>query len=93
MIYGEWSSADDDGKIQQFTDATLESLEKEARETGIFYPFIFLNDAGIQQDPIATYGYGASPAKMMAVAKKYDPMAVFQRNVPGFKIKGEAHAC
>ena len=59
----------------------------------MYYPWLFLNDAGITQDPIATYGYGASLPRMREVATRYDPGRVFQRNVPGFKLGGGLHSC
>lgn len=93
LIFAEWADPADDMIIQRFIDTSRESLEREARENHILYPFIFLNDAGIKQDPISTYGYGASVEKLGAIAKKYDPRGVFQKQVPGFKISGESHAC
>lgn len=79
--------------IKQFLDASTADLEKDAKTNNIYYPWLFLNDAGIEQDPIATYGYGESRAKMIAIANKYDPLGVFQKNVPGYKLTGEMHAC
>ena len=93
MIYAEWIDANMDGIIEKFLDASIKSLEEDAKANDIYYPWVFLNDAGINQDPIGTYGYGTSRAKMMAIAQKYDPQAVFQKNVPGYKLAGEVHAC
>ncbi|KAL9063653.1 MAG: hypothetical protein Q9161_009354 [Pseudevernia consocians] len=93
LIYAEYFEASKDGVVKEFLDASTANLEKDAKANDIYYPWLFLNDAGIEQDPIATYGYGSSRAKMAAIAKKYDPLGVFQKNVPGYKLTGEVHAC
>ena len=82
-----------DDVIKEFLDASIGSLEEDAKVHDTYYPWLFLNDAGIDQDPIATYGYGESRGKMMAIAQEYDPRGVFQNTVPGFKLAGEVHAC
>ncbi|KAL8962112.1 MAG: hypothetical protein Q9193_001432, partial [Seirophora villosa] len=74
-----------------FTDRVLASIEQQAKARGIYYPWLFLNDAGITQDPISTYGYGASLPRLRAVSRKYDPKGIFQQNVPGFKLGYELH--
>jgi hypothetical protein len=45
------------------------------RDIGI--PFLYMNDAARDQNPLASYG-SESLAKLKAVAKKYDPRHVFQ---------------
>ena len=93
LIYAEWFDASLDSVIQRFLDASIASLEGDAKANNIYYPWLFLNDASIDQDPISTYGYGASQAKMVAIAQQYDPQGVFQKNVPGYKLASEVHAC
>ena len=93
MIYAEYFDARQDNVIQQFLDTSTANLEKDAKANDIFYPWLFLNDAGINQNPIATYGYGESLPKLVAIAQNYDPEGVFQKNVPGYKLEGEVHAC
>ncbi|KAI9878975.1 MAG: hypothetical protein M1830_010029 [Pleopsidium flavum] len=93
LIYGYWFDPRDDVKIKQWTDATLASIKKETEGKNLYYPWLFLNDAGQSQDPISTYGYGKSLAKMKAVSKMYDPMGIFQTSVPGFKLGYELHSC
>lgn len=54
-------------------------------EDGIM-PWLHLNYAAADQDPLGSYG-AENVAKMRAVAAKYDPDAVFQQLCPGgFKI-------
>lgn len=92
LLYGSWFDAANDAKIKQWTDATLASIEAEAKAKGLFHSFKFLNDAGITQDPISTYGKnGSSVGRMKAVSAKYDPNGVFQTLVPGFKLGRELH--
>lgn len=93
LVYAEYYDASADGLVQQFLDNSIATLENDAKANNVFYPWLFLNDAGIDQDPIATYGYGVSKEKMLAVAKKYDPRGIFQKNIPGYKLGGEVHAC
>lgn len=91
LIYGNWFDPAYDVKIKEWTDATLSSIEAETKAKGLYHPFKFLNDAGITQNPISTYGNGSSLSKMKAVSEKYDPDGVFQTLVPGFKLGRELH--
>ncbi|KAJ3485105.1 hypothetical protein NLG97_g6891 [Lecanicillium saksenae] len=67
---------------QQFVDAAV----SVAKAHNTYYPFIYLNYASPDQDPLC--GYGAeNVAFMKKVAKKYDPTGAFQRLQPGgFKL-------
>ncbi|KAF4540637.1 FAD-binding oxidoreductase [Lasiodiplodia theobromae] len=91
LIYGNWFDPAYDVKIKEWTDATLSSIEAETKAKGLYHPFKFLNDAGITQNPISTYGNGSSLPRMKAVSDKYDPDGVFQTLVPGFKLGRELH--
>jgi len=54
---------------------------------GLYYPYIFLNDAGSGQLPLSLYGDGQSLPKMKAIAQKYDPDDIFQNLASGaFKL-------
>ncbi|KAL5384416.1 hypothetical protein PMIN06_011072 [Paraphaeosphaeria minitans] len=92
LFYGNWFDPALDARIRAWTLATIAAVEKDAKRRGLDYPWVFLNDAGQAQDPIGTYGYGASVRRMRAVARRYDPQGVFQRNVPGFKLGSELHS-
>ncbi len=93
LIYAEYFDASKDALIKKFLDASIANLEQDAIANGIYYPWVFLNDAGIDQDPISTYGYGRSREKLVGIAHEFDPLGVFQKNVPGYKLVGEMHAC
>lgn len=49
-------------------------------------PWLYLNYAAQDQDPIASYG-ADSVERLKAASRKFDPQGLFQRNVPGgFKL-------
>ncbi|KAL0931572.1 FAD binding domain-containing protein [Colletotrichum truncatum] len=67
--------------------AATADIEAYAKETGQNMPYRYLNYAGPDQNPIATYGK-ESVLFMKDVAAKYDPEEFFQYVVPGgFKLK------
>jgi len=56
----------------------------------LYYPFVFLNDAGAGQKTLSLYGKGESFQKLVEVSRKYDPSGVFQNLDAGaFKISQE----
>ncbi|KAI4213892.1 MAG: hypothetical protein LQ351_003587 [Letrouitia transgressa] len=91
LIFVNWHNAADDTLIKTYTDRVLASIERQTKAKGLYYPWLFLNDAGVTQDPISTYGYGKSLPRLKAVSRKYDPSGFFQKNVPGFKLGYELH--
>lgn len=56
---------------------------------GLSVPFVFMNDASRDQDPLATYG-SDNLARLKAVAAKYDPSWVFQMLQNGGFLLGRA---
>lgn len=66
----------------KFVDDTSDIAKKH----GTFSPFVYINYAGPNQDPLC--GYGADNAGFIKeTAQKYDPNGVFQTLMPGgFKI-------
>lgn len=75
-----------DSAVESFSDLAIAELTKRAKAEDLFYPFIFLNDAGPNQDPFATYGGGKNKAKLQAVSEAYDPEGIFQTYTGGFKL-------
>jgi hypothetical protein len=89
LPYVSWYDPQYDDLMESFLKTVIANIEKETKANGIYYPWIWLNDAGLDQNPLPLYGYGASWPKMKAISRKYDPTQVFQRLVPGFKLYGE----
>lgn len=73
--------------VKKFTQGALDALEAASRAQGLYYPFLYLNDAGAGEDVYSFYGKGKSLAKMRAIRRQYDPDGVFQTLQPGgFKL-------
>ncbi|MCJ1314163.1 hypothetical protein MMC25_007843 [Agyrium rufum] len=75
-----------DDLVAHYLRTAIALTESEAKAKNLHVPFVWLNNAGITQDPIATYGYGSSLPKMREISKRFDPTGVFQTLVPGFKL-------
>ena len=81
-----WTSAADDAAVQAWTSKTTAALQSAAREQGKLHPFLFLNDAGTDQDVFG--GYAAEKRQQLQdISRRYDPARVLQRlKQGGFKI-------
>ena len=87
LLAAAWSSASDDAYLLNFLISLVESIDSASKAAGLYYPYIFLNDAGIGQSPFPLYGDGESLPRMKVVAQKYDPDGVFQHLASGaFKL-------
>ncbi|KXH69485.1 hypothetical protein CSAL01_07169 [Colletotrichum salicis] len=73
--------------LRQRLKAATADIEAYARATGQLIPYLYLNYAGPDQKPLATYGQ-ENIGFLKSVAEKYDPGQFFQYGVPGgIKIK------
>ena len=73
----DWQGEDNDDAVRAAPIATTEKWKELGGERGSYLPFLYMNDASRDQNPIA--GYGASNVeKLKAASKKYDPVQVFQ---------------
>lgn len=81
-----WQDSRYDSIMYNATQTWYQQIDAVARELHTDHKFLYLNFAGGFQNPLGTYG--AESLKLMrTVAKKYDPMGVFQKLVPGgFKL-------
>lgn len=61
---------------------TTEHWKTLGQERGLHLPFLFMNDASRDQDPLASYGQD-NLAKLRRIARKYDPAQVFQKQQNG----------
>ncbi|KAI0903697.1 hypothetical protein F4823DRAFT_629189 [Ustulina deusta] len=86
LLLAYWKNASDDDKILNTMETTLEKNKQEAASRNKLVPYVYMNYAWTDQDPISSYGESESKT-LKAVAKKYDPDGVFQRGFPGpFKL-------
>lgn len=87
LLAASWSSESDDAYLLAFLTSLVRSIDSASKATGLYYPYIFLNDAGKGQSPFPLYGGGRSLPKMKDTARKYDPDRIFQRLASGaFKL-------
>ena len=54
-----------------FSQRVAEAINTKAKAAGLSYPFIYLNDAAIEQDVFSYYGGGRSLPRMRSIAKSY----------------------
>ncbi|KAL9119094.1 MAG: hypothetical protein Q9187_004351 [Circinaria calcarea] len=82
----QYSSLADSAATQEAFTSLRTTMEQAVNAKDLLVPFIFQNDAGSSQNPLA--GYGATNlAKLRAASQKYDAQQVFQRNqFGGFKL-------
>lgn len=86
LISGTWDSPANDAEISSTAKALNSQIVAAAKNKGLFNEWIYLNYAADFQDPIGGYG-AANKARLRAVSRKYDPLALFQKHVPGgFKL-------
>jgi hypothetical protein len=86
IVNSAWALQSDDKKALGIQKAFIGEVEKMASKRGLLHKFRYLNDAAIDQDPIAGYGR-ENIGHLWEVSRKYDPEGVFQRLVGGgFKL-------
>jgi len=86
LLTARWINAADDLRVEAASHQMFAQAEAIAKKLGVFQPFLYLNYADKTQDPISSYG-PASVSKLKAASKKYDPLQIFQNQVPGgFKL-------
>jgi hypothetical protein len=86
LLYASWSDAKDDDRVIGETKANLKAIVEAAKETGKGSPYIYMNYAYTDQDPVSSYGVEAK-RMLQEVSKKYDPDGYFQKAIPGgFKL-------
>ncbi|KAJ5015300.1 Bifunctional solanapyrone synthase [Colletotrichum sp. SAR 10_99] len=91
-IIAMWKNAEDD-KIVYATQQRIEDrVNAAAREMGLYNGFKYTNYASQFQDPFTSYG-AENKARLLKIAKDYDPNGVFQNLVSGgFKLtRGPEH--
>lgn len=74
----DWTDPQFDVQARQVAVDTTARWSQRAQERGVDLPFIYLNDASRDQNPLASYG-AQNLAKLKTIAAKYDPKQVFQK--------------
>lgn len=83
-----WQDASQDSAIYKDAKAFIDNITAESRKRGLASTYIYMNYASPYQKVIEGYG-STNVAKLKSIAKKYDPMEVYQRLQPGgFKLNG-----
>lgn len=86
LLLSYWADRADDAAVISFMENTLAQMQADATAKGTIIPYIYMNYAFTGQDVINSYG-PANKAKLQAASKKYDPIGLFQKGVPGgFKL-------
>ncbi|KAJ4359866.1 uncharacterized protein N0V89_000422 [Didymosphaeria variabile] len=84
--YLSWSEAKDDELFINQGLALTNGIQKFTEEHDTAVEYLYLNYADKDQDPLSAYG-ADKVAFMKKVAKKYDPLGIYQRLLPGgFRI-------
>ncbi|KAK7996415.1 hypothetical protein PG989_004455 [Apiospora arundinis] len=74
----DWEAAKDDDAVRAVSIETTALMKSLSMERNLEVPFLYMNDASRDQDPIATYG-SDNVNKLKRVSQDYDRGQVFQR--------------
>ncbi|TAQ84950.1 hypothetical protein B7494_g6728 [Chlorociboria aeruginascens] len=86
LVSATWFTPADDALVNATAQSLLDAIKTAAQALGGFDPYIYLNYAGQNQNPIASYG-AQSVNQLREVRKTVDPKKVFTYKVPGgYKI-------
>ncbi|KAJ4982879.1 FAD binding domain-containing protein [Stagonosporopsis vannaccii] len=81
-----WSNAEDDFEVENFLLDVNKKLKTALEEQNLTVPYLYLNDAGGDQDVFGGYKK-ENVMRLKAIRKKYDPARVFTDLMPGgFKV-------
>ncbi|KAJ5035530.1 uncharacterized protein L3040_007996 [Drepanopeziza brunnea f. sp. 'multigermtubi'] len=90
VVYGgNWADAKDDEIIYRFFQDMVDELNRRAKAAGLYYDFVYLNDAAPTQTGAVfqKYANGTALPRLREIAHRYDPHQVFQILTPGgFKL-------
>ncbi|CEJ89643.1 hypothetical protein VHEMI05474 [[Torrubiella] hemipterigena] len=85
-LLSRWNNPSLDDMVSDARQTFLDKANQIAKANGADSPFVYINYAGYNQNPLC--GYGKENVDFLRqVANKYDPSGVFQKQMPGgFKI-------
>ncbi|RYP47298.1 hypothetical protein DL769_011327 [Monosporascus sp. CRB-8-3] len=75
----DWEDAAQDDIVRSVSIETEKYWVQLGEERGLRIPFLYMNDASRDQNPIATYGED-NVSRLKEIAKKYDPTGFFQKH-------------
>lgn len=82
----EWTGAEYDEVVMQWVEETTYAINNATLKEGLHDPFNYMGDAAGFQAIFPGYG-AANHQRLVDVAQRYDPNAVFQNLMPGgFKV-------
>ncbi|KAF3358586.1 Protein phosphatase 2C-like protein 1 [Verticillium dahliae VDG1] len=77
---------DYEAAVNKWVESTTKAINDATEAAGLFDAFNYMGEAAAFQEVFPGYG-AASAKKLLDISRKYDPMRVFQRLLPGgFKI-------
>ncbi|SPQ26471.1 5265f1f4-130b-4917-a3bd-7367a864d0ad [Thermothielavioides terrestris] len=86
LLSALWPNSASNAAVEQVSRQALAAIEARAKAEGLLRGFQYLNYAAPYQTPIASYG-AENLEFLREVSRKYDPLQVFQKRVPGgFKL-------
>ncbi|KAH8701257.1 hypothetical protein GQ44DRAFT_744102 [Phaeosphaeriaceae sp. PMI808] len=74
----DWFNAADDDKVRGLSIETTNKWEELGKARGSYLPYLFMNDASRDQNPLASYGE-KNLQRLKEIASKYDPTQFFQK--------------
>lgn len=76
----DWDKQEDDDLVRSVSIETSDYWDRIAQEQGLYLPFICMDHASRDQNPLASYGPD-SLAKLRAISEKYDASQTFQQKL------------
>ncbi|AEO64675.1 uncharacterized protein THITE_2037763 [Thermothielavioides terrestris NRRL 8126] len=86
LLSALWPNSASNAAVEKVSRQALAAIEARAKAEGLLRGFQYLNYAAPYQTPLASYG-AENLEFLREVRRKYDPLQVFQKRVPGgFKL-------
>lgn len=73
----DWENEEDDDLVRSGSINFTEQWMTTGQDLGVYLPFMYMNDASRDQNPLASYG-SDNVARLIQVSQKYDADQVFQ---------------
>lgn len=78
----DWKDAKDDDLVRSVSIDTTLYWEQLGKERNLWLPYLFMNDAARDQNPLASYG-ATNLARLREIAAEYDRDQLFQKQQSG----------